>query len=145
MPSHADVRGGEASSVRFFKSPVLGCGFGGSASFEEDGLALKELSGAEEEEFVCEEFVCEDDFFDTWARYGDFQAGSDEGPRVQELCVSGNEEFPGIQGFLTGGTFASEECLEVLQKGFGVLPSATRSIMSGSGGAVVCGLYRTPH
>ena len=46
-----------------------------------------------------------------------------------------------MQTLMNEGMWTSEECYEVLTRGLGNLPTATRSIMGRKGGAVVCGLY----
>ena len=57
--------------------------------------------------------------------------------------VRGSEggDEKGIQTLINEGMWTSEECYEVLTRGLGNLPTATRSIMGRKGGAVVCGLY----
>ena len=91
----------------------------------------------EGEEPLREDGFCEgkaeDDFFE-----GSVLVEALSAPEVRG-SEGGDEK--GIQTLINEGMWTSEECYEVLTRGLGNLPTATRSIMGRKGGAVVCGLY----
>ena len=89
-----------------------------------------------------EEPLREDGFCEGKAE-DDFLEGSVLVEVLSASEVRGSEggDEKGIQTLINEGMWTSEECYEVLTRGLGNLPTATRSIMGRKGGAVVCGLY----
>ena len=84
--------------------------------------------GLQEDGFVGEGFLREEE-------------SEDEAPGVKEMWVASEETLAWIESLVLEGEWSAGECEEVLEKGLGRLPVATRPMLSGRGRAMVCGLY----
>ncbi|CAE6948457.1 GIP [Symbiodinium sp. CCMP2592] len=110
--AHAKVRGGGPSSVRFFEDQSLDNGCEASG-YDDCSSELSDASEGEEPKSWTEEGL-----LGVWGSKEEIEGDTGEVPGVYEIQVLDCDPLEAGGDF---GKFTTEECLEVLQRGFGVL------------------------